>query len=137
MTAFRWAAAVAASIQYERPARRYRYRISILQAEFFLTQVLDRPVTGRVFFEKVIRENLDIVRPSQVQLIFDHRASTGVPPADSGHARLPPGWRPPCMSITRAPGSSFALAGTMPKPTRLATLRLGVVSAVVVLQHGA
>ena len=29
----------------------YRYRISILQAEFSLTQVLDRPVTGRVFFE--------------------------------------------------------------------------------------
>src|SRR6266699_6127751 len=46
----------------------YRYQISILQAEFSLTQVLDRPVTGRVFFEEVIRENLDIGRPSQVQL---------------------------------------------------------------------
>src|SRR5206468_3610115 len=34
----------------------YRYQISILQAEFSLTQVLDRPVTGRVFFEAVIRE---------------------------------------------------------------------------------
>src|ERR1700704_3537305 len=48
----------------------YRYQVSILQAEFSLTQVLDRPVTGRVFFEEVIRENLDIGRPSQVQLIF-------------------------------------------------------------------
>ena len=38
----------------------YRYDISILQAEFSLTQVLDRPTTGRVFFEEVIRENLDI-----------------------------------------------------------------------------
>ncbi len=37
----------------------YRYEISILQAEFSLTQVLDWPVTGRVFFEEVIRENLD------------------------------------------------------------------------------
>ena len=44
----------------------YRYDISILQAEFSLTQVLDRPVTGRVFFEEVIRENLDIGRPGQV-----------------------------------------------------------------------
>lgn len=35
----------------------YRYDVSILQAEFSLTQVLDRPVTGRVFFEEVIREN--------------------------------------------------------------------------------
>src|SRR5947209_16175274 len=57
----------------------YRYQISILQAEFSLTQVLDRPVTGRVFFEEVIRENLDIGRPSQVQLIFDRRVSKPTP----------------------------------------------------------
>src|SRR6266536_5509520 len=30
----------------------YRYEGSILQAEFSLTQVLDRPVTGRLFFEE-------------------------------------------------------------------------------------
>src|SRR3989441_46276 len=35
----------------------HRYDISILQAEFSLTQVLDRPQTGRLFFEDVIREN--------------------------------------------------------------------------------
>ena len=57
----------------------YRYQVSILQAEFSLTQVLDRPVTGRVFFEEVIRENLDIGRPSQVQLIFDRRVSKATP----------------------------------------------------------
>src|SRR5215831_3686063 len=43
----------------------YRYDLSILQAEFSLTQVLHQPVTGRIFFEEVIRENLDIGRPSQ------------------------------------------------------------------------
>jgi hypothetical protein len=57
----------------------YRYQISILQAEFSLTQVLDRPVTGRVFFEEVIRENLDLGRPSQVQLIFGRRVTTRTP----------------------------------------------------------
>src|SRR6478609_4850717 len=57
----------------------YRYQISILQAEFSLTQVLDRPVTGRVFFEEVIRENLDIGRPGQVQLIFDRRITSRTP----------------------------------------------------------
>jgi len=57
----------------------YRYQISILQAEFSLTQVLDRPVTGRVFFEEVIRENLDRGRPSQVQWIFDRRISRRTP----------------------------------------------------------
>src|ERR1700737_2133210 len=51
----------------------YRYDISILQAEFSLTQVLDRPVHGRLFFEQVIRENLDLGRPEEVQLIFNRR----------------------------------------------------------------
>jgi len=51
----------------------YRYDLSILQAEFALTQVLDQPVTGRNFFEEVIRENLDVGRPSQVSLIFDRK----------------------------------------------------------------
>ena len=49
----------------------YRYDLSILQIELSLTQVLDRPVSGRIFFEQVIRENPDIGRPKQVQLIFD------------------------------------------------------------------
>src|SRR6516165_5843621 len=57
----------------------YRYDLSILQAEFSLTQVLDRPVTGRIFFEEVIRENLDIGRPSQVSLIFDRRINRCTP----------------------------------------------------------
>ena len=57
----------------------YRYHLSILQAEFSLTQVLDRPVTGRIFFEEVIRENLDLGRPDQVQLIFDRRVGKYTP----------------------------------------------------------
>jgi hypothetical protein len=57
----------------------YRYQVSILQAEFSLTQVLDRPLSGRIFFEEVIRENLDLGRPSQVQLIFDRRVSKTTP----------------------------------------------------------
>jgi hypothetical protein len=48
----------------------YLYDISILQAEFSLTQMLDAPVSGRVFFEHVIRDNLDVGRADQVGLIF-------------------------------------------------------------------
>jgi hypothetical protein len=57
----------------------YRYQISILQIELSLTQVLDRPVSGRIFFEDVIRENLDIGRPKQVQLIFDRGVTKTTP----------------------------------------------------------
>ena len=35
----------------------------MLQAEFARTEVFDRPVAGRVFFEEVMRENLDMGRP--------------------------------------------------------------------------
>jgi len=57
----------------------YRYDVSILQAEFSLTQVRDRPQTGRIFFEEVISENLDIGRPDQVQLIFGRRVTRRTP----------------------------------------------------------
>ena len=54
----------------------YRYELSILQAEFSRTQVLDRPQSGRVFFEQLIRENLDLGRPDKVSLIFDRQVRT-------------------------------------------------------------
>ena len=57
----------------------YRYALSIVQAEFSLTQVLDQPVTGRIFFEEVIRENLDLGRPSQVSLVFDRKVIRRTP----------------------------------------------------------
>jgi len=57
----------------------FRYHLSILQAEFSLTQVLDQPVHGRLFFEEVIRENLDLGRPDQVQLIFGRSVTRRTP----------------------------------------------------------
>ena len=57
----------------------YRYDLSILQAEFSLTQVLDRPQNGRILFEDIIRENLDKGRPDQVQLIFERRVRKDTP----------------------------------------------------------
>ena len=48
----------------------YRYDLSILQAEFSLTQMLDKPVSGRIFFEQVIRDSLDLGRPDRISLIF-------------------------------------------------------------------
>ncbi|MGA8476882.1 MAG: hypothetical protein WB696_02885 [Chthoniobacterales bacterium] len=56
-----------------------RYDLSILQAEFSLTQILDRPLSGRIFFEEIIRENLDLGRPDQVQLLFQRRVTKKTP----------------------------------------------------------
>jgi hypothetical protein len=54
----------------------YRYDLSVLQAEFSLTQMLDRPLSGRVLFEEIIRENLDIGRPDKIGLVFDRQIRT-------------------------------------------------------------
>lgn len=51
----------------------YRYALSVLQAEFSLTQVWERGLNGRCFFEEVIRENIDLGRPETVQLIFGRK----------------------------------------------------------------
>jgi hypothetical protein len=59
----------------------YRYQISMLQVEFALTQILDQPLMGRIFFENVIRENLDLGRPDRVALIFDRRVQRNTPGA--------------------------------------------------------
>jgi hypothetical protein len=40
---------------------------------------VDRPLCGRVFFEEVIRENLDIGRPDHVQLIFGRQTTKRTP----------------------------------------------------------
>ena len=71
----KWLARVPHPFTPEEREAGFRYDVSILQAEFALTQVLDRPVTGRILFEEIIRENLDVGRPSQVQLIFGRRVT--------------------------------------------------------------
>jgi len=69
----KWLAALPHPFSPADRAAGYRYDLSILQAEFSLTQMLDRPVSGRIFFEQVIRDNLDLGRPDQISLIFDRR----------------------------------------------------------------
>lgn len=57
----------------------YRYALSILQMEVSRTEVFDRPLAGRQFFEEVIRDNLDLGRPDRVQLIFGRRVTRRTP----------------------------------------------------------
>lgn len=57
----------------------YRYDLSVLQAEFALTQSFERPATGRAFFEEIIRENIDLGRPEYVQLVFQRRITARTP----------------------------------------------------------
>jgi hypothetical protein len=49
----------------------YTYDVSIQQIEFSTTQALDRPRSGRIFFDQLIRDNIDIGRPDKVSVVFD------------------------------------------------------------------
>ena len=51
----------------------YTYQLSILQLEVSRTEVFDRPLHGRQFFEEVIRQHIDLGRPEQIQLLFSGR----------------------------------------------------------------
>ncbi|MDN5918247.1 MAG: hypothetical protein L0I76_24640, partial [Pseudonocardia sp.] len=83
----KWLAILPGAFTEHDRAAGYRYELSVLQAEFSLTQVLDQPVSGRVFFEQVIRDNLDAGRPDQVSLIFDRRLMRRGPRATPGRFR--------------------------------------------------
>ena len=48
----------------------YRWQLSVQQIEFSTTMALDRPVCGRIFFEQLIRDNIDVGRPDKVNIIF-------------------------------------------------------------------
>ncbi len=65
----------------------YRYEISVIQAEFSRTQVLDKPASGRIFFEQAIADNLAIGRPDHVSLIFSRKIVRKGPRATPGRFR--------------------------------------------------
>ena len=57
----------------------YVYELAFRQFEVSETCVFDRPQAGRMWFEGVIRDHLDIGRPDQVMLIFDRRINRCTP----------------------------------------------------------
>jgi hypothetical protein len=76
---FKWLDILPQPLTQADRAAGYQYQFSILQAEFSLTQVFDRPLTGRQFFDQIVRDNLLVGLPSQVSLIFDRRVIKTTP----------------------------------------------------------
>ena len=63
----------------------FGHRLSIWQCEVSCTQVFERPVQGRYFFEGVIRDNIDLGRPDRVSLLFPSRHNRRTPPPPRGY----------------------------------------------------
>src|SRR6266496_1882064 len=57
----------------------YGYEWAFRQFEISETCVFDRPQAGRMWFEGVIRDHLDVGRPDQIALIFQRRVNRRTP----------------------------------------------------------
>ena len=57
----------------------YGYELAFRQLEVSETCVFDRPQAGRMWFEGVIRDHLDVGRPDQIALIFQRRVTRCTP----------------------------------------------------------
>ena len=81
----RWSRILPWPLTLKDKAAGFSHRLSLWQVEVSLTQVFDRPVQGRHFFEEVIRENLDLGRPDRVSLIFPTAVNRRTPPPAFGY----------------------------------------------------
>jgi hypothetical protein len=75
----RWLKVLPMPLTGQELASSFRPRLSILQMEVSLTQVFDRPLKGREFFEEVIREQIDLGRPDRIQILFDRKVTRSTP----------------------------------------------------------
>jgi hypothetical protein len=81
----RWSARLPWPLTAADRAAGFVHQLALCQLEVSLTQVFDRPVQGRHFFEAVIRENLDLGRPDRVGLLFPQRLTRRTPPPAYGY----------------------------------------------------
>ncbi len=75
----KWLARIPLPLRPQDRTAGYDWNLSIWQLEVSLTQIFDRPLRGREFFEEIIRDNLDLGRPDRVQLIFDRVVTKKTP----------------------------------------------------------
>jgi len=81
----RWSHRLPWPVRPEDRAAGFNHRVTICQLEISLTQIFDRPVHGRHFFEAVIRDNLDLGRPDRVRLLFPRRLTRRTPAPAFGY----------------------------------------------------
>lgn len=75
----KWLARIPLPLRREDRQAGYDWNLSIWQREVSLTQIFDRPLRGREFFEEIIRDHLDLGRPDRVQLVFDRVVTQKTP----------------------------------------------------------
>jgi hypothetical protein len=64
----------------------FRHQLSLWQVEVSLTHVFRCPLDGRHFFDRIIRDHLDLGRPDRVGLLFERRLTRRTPPPAFGYS---------------------------------------------------
>ncbi len=75
----RWVARLPLPVTGADRAAGVGHRLSLLQLEVSRTPVFARPLRGRECFEAVLRDQLDLGRPSRMQLLFDRKITRATP----------------------------------------------------------
>jgi len=63
----------------------FDHKLSLWQLEVSLTHVFDEPVQGRLFFDGIVGDNLDLGRPDRVSLLFPNRHTRRTVPPKHGY----------------------------------------------------
>jgi len=69
----RWSKQLPWPLLPEDRAAGFDHKLSLWQLEVSLTHIFDEPVQGRLFFDGIIHDNLDLGRPDRVTLLFPNR----------------------------------------------------------------
>jgi hypothetical protein len=69
----RWLARLPLPLTTQDRANGYWWELSMRQIEVSRTIVFDAPRNGRLFFEALVADNLDLGRPEQIELIFGRK----------------------------------------------------------------
>jgi hypothetical protein len=69
----RWLARLPLPLSQTDRANGYWWELSMRQIEVSRTLVFDHPRNGRLFFESLVADNLDLGRPEQIELIFGRK----------------------------------------------------------------
>jgi hypothetical protein len=75
----RWLGRLPLPLTPQDRASGYGWALSMRQIEVSRTMVFDYPRNGRVFFEALVADNLDLGRPEQIELIFGRRVLPSTP----------------------------------------------------------
>lgn len=81
----RWSSRLPWPLTVEDRQAGFHHHLSLWQMEVSLTHVFADRIDGRRFFDRIIRDHLELGRPDRLRLLFDRRINRRTPPPRFGY----------------------------------------------------